>query len=355
MASRKAQYRLTNLLHELRGDSNTIGPKFKYKPKEQKQRDWFSYNEAQINETGDFLLLVRNMADDARKRLDYIDDRNPISGQQPKCPFDLAKAVLVQQYFQVSNRVAAGLVTKIFKEKLGIKDDIGYKDIERAYSNADVQDILNEVLRMSNEPIKDRETKFSIDGTGMPTTIKKNYANDRSDDAKKSAYRMLICMVGVEYKMFSAARVNGPGSESPFLIPLLEDTAQHFSRIDLVTGDAAYYTLNNCNAIAACGASPRIYPRIDALINADGSFAKKKMLLDLTRETQLWLEDYHNRSISEDANSILKCRFPRPFLKRREDRLDNEGFDKACTYNLRMLVYNHYTRDVEVSWLMSSS
>jgi len=354
MTSRKAQYKLTNLLHELKGDSDAIGPKFKYKPKQEKQRDWFSYTEAQVNEMGDFLLLVRNMVDDARRRLDYIDNRNRISGQQPKSPFDLTKAVLVQQYFQASNRVAAGLVTNVFKEKLGIEDDIGYKDVERAYSNADVQDILDEVLRMSNEPIKDKETMFSIDGTGMPTTIKKNYANDRGDDEKKKAYRMLIGMVGVEYKMFSAACVNGPGSESPFLIPLLRETAGMFSRIDLVTGDAAYYTLDNCDAIAACGAKPRIYPRIDASINADGSWDKKRMLMDMVTDAQLWLEEFHNRSISESVNSVLKCRFPRPFLKRREDRLDNEGLDKACTYNLRMLVYNHYTREIPVSWLMSS-
>lgn len=115
---------------------------------------------------------------------------------------------------------------------------------------------------------------------------------------------------------------------------------------------AVHYALGNCDEIAACGAKPRIYPRIDASINAEGSLAKRKMLMDMVADTQAWLEEYHNRSISEDANSILKCRFPRPFLKRREDRLDSEGFDKACTYNLRMLVYNHYTRGVEVSWLM---
>lgn len=354
MASRKVQHRLTSLLHELKGDSKSLKPKFKYKPREQKQRDWFSYNEAQVNEMGDFLLLVRNMVDDARKRLDYIDNRNPISGQQPKCPFDLAKAVLVQQYFQASNRVAAGLVTNVFREKLSLEGSIGYKDIERAYSNADVQDILNEVLRMSNEPIKDKETKFSIDGTGMPTTIKENYANDRGDSGKKAAYRMLICMIGTEYKMFSAACVNGPGSESPFLIPLLRETADMFSRIDLVTADAAYYARDNCDEIAACGAKPRIYPRIDASIKAGGSLAKKQMLMDLVADLQAWLEDYHNRSTSEEGNSVLKCRFPRPFLKRRKDRLDSEGLDKVCTYNLRMLIYNHYTRDVQVSWLMSA-
>ncbi|MFQ6010531.1 MAG: transposase, partial [Candidatus Aenigmatarchaeota archaeon] len=190
------------------------------------------------------------------------------------------------------------------------------------------------------------------DGTGMTTSIKQNYENDRGDDKKKAAYRMLIGMVGVEYKMFSASAVNGPGDESPFLIPLLEETGKVFERIDFVLADAMYYTLANCTRIAEYGAKPRIYPRIDAVINAKGSLAKKKMLLDLVNNAQQWLEEYHGRSISENVYSVLKGRFPRPVLKRRTDRLDNEGIDKTCAYNLRMLIYNHYTKDIEVKWLM---
>lgn len=352
MPSHKVQYQLRQLLEDLKDEDtkDLRTNKFKYNPKKPKKRDWFAYNEAQINEMNDFLVLVRNMVDDARRELDYIGNRT-ISGQQPKSPFDLAKAVLIQQFYQVSNRVSAGLA-RMFKEKLGIEQDLTYKDIERAYSNQDVQDIIQEVLKLSNEPIKNKETRFSIDGTGMETSIKQNYANEKSDDKKKAAYRMLIGMVGVEYKMFSASAMNGPGSESPFLIPLLEETAELFERIDVVLADAMYFSHNNCTKIAGYGAVPRIYPRVDAVINAKGSRAKKKMLLGLVNDAQKWLEEYHNRSISETVNSVLKCRFPRPLLKKRIDRLDNEGIDKTCAYNLRMLVYNHYTKDIEVKWLM---
>jgi len=351
MPSSKKQYKLTRLLHDLKEkDLIDLSPKFKYTSKPKKKRDWFAYDEAQLNEMGDFILLVRNIVDDARRELDYIDNRPSLPGQQPKSPFDIAKAVLLQQFYQVSNRVAAGLA-RLFKEKLGLEYRLTYKDIERAYSNQDVQDILQEVLKLSNEPIRGKETRFSIDGTGMETSIKQNYANEKGDEKKKAVYRMLIGMVGVEYKMFSASAVNGPGDESPFLIPLLEDTAEAFERIDFVLADAMYYTLANCTKIAEYGAKPRICPRIDAVINAKGSRAKKEMLLELLKNAQQWLEEYHGRSISENVYSVLKGRFPRHFLKRRIDRLDNEGVDKVCAYNLRMLIYNHYTKDLEVKWL----
>ncbi|OQX53280.1 MAG: hypothetical protein B5M53_07155 [Candidatus Cloacimonas sp. 4484_209] len=53
-------------------------------------------------------------------------------GRTPNNPADLAKTVLMQQYFGVSNRVTEGLVL-LFKEKLGLKDTFSYKAIERAY------------------------------------------------------------------------------------------------------------------------------------------------------------------------------------------------------------------------------
>lgn len=47
---------------------------------------------------------------------------------------DPAKAVLLQQYFGVSNRVTEGLV-KLFREKMQIEQKFSYKTIERAYNN----------------------------------------------------------------------------------------------------------------------------------------------------------------------------------------------------------------------------
>ena len=57
---------------------------------------------------------------------------NSGEGRPPKSACDKAKAVLMQQFFQCSNRVAEGFV-ELFREKLGIKERLTYKDIERAY------------------------------------------------------------------------------------------------------------------------------------------------------------------------------------------------------------------------------
>lgn len=351
MSAYTPQYRLSKLVSDIRdkdAPTDLSGKKFKYKPKEPKPRDWFRYTEAQVNEMNDFLVLVKNMVDVTMEKLDYITE-SKVSGRQHKSPFNLAKAVLLQQYFEASNRVAASLV-QVFKEKVGITEDLTYKDIERAYSHRDVQDILDRIILMTNEPIKDKETKFSIDGTGMPTSIKQNYESDNA--AKKaSGYDMLIGMIGVEHKMFSAFGIGEHGGESPWLMPLLDQTSQVFGSINLVVGDAAYLSRDNCTFIESVDAKPRIFPKSNTVINAGGSPAWKRMLVDFINDAQSWLSDYHNRSSSESTNYSLKCRSPRPLLKRRDDRRYGEIGAKITAHNIRQLGYIHYTHNISVPWL----
>lgn len=96
------------------------------------------------------------------------------AGRPPNSPGDLAKAILMQQYFGVSNRVAEGLVM-LFREKMRIRSTFSYKTIERAYENPLVTLILHEVFRITQEPVIDREHNFGIDGSGLATSIKQNW------------------------------------------------------------------------------------------------------------------------------------------------------------------------------------
>ena len=78
---------------------------------------WSSYNEAQVNELADTLNLIRRFVDRASA---YIPERSRRGRGRPPVPArDVAKALLLQACFGVSDRVAAGLV-RLFREKLGI-------------------------------------------------------------------------------------------------------------------------------------------------------------------------------------------------------------------------------------------
>lgn len=105
----------------------------KYVPKESDDSkvDWSKYDRAQVNELKDMILFIRRVVDRAVARLDLDEVEVNGRGRPPYPPGDLAKGVLIQQYFGVSNRVAEGFVD-LFKEKLGIDESFSYKTLERA-------------------------------------------------------------------------------------------------------------------------------------------------------------------------------------------------------------------------------
>ena len=346
MPSPKAQDRLASIIKDVRGRT------FPYVPKEKKRIDWASYDEAQLNEMNDYLVLVREIVDDIHREIGDIDQGKV--GHPPASCFDLAKAVLVQQYFECSNRVAAGLM-KLFTEKLRLRGGIGYKDIERAYENANVVLVLRLLFEKTQEPAAG-ETDFSGDGTGLPASIKRNYADDKGDAKKMRLYDKMIAIIGTRHQLIAAVEiVGGTAHEAPFLIPLLDEVKERYGRIGTVNYDGAAYSREIIGHIAGMGALPRILPPVTASLKARGCMPRRRMLLDLVEDTQKWLREYHSRSLTEARHSGDKRVFCRPVLRRLRCRRYVEGFSRACRYNIRRLVYIHYLNKVPVRWIARGS
>ena len=339
---RKVHDRLQDILKQVK-DGTIKAPE-----RDEKPIEWGSYTEAQLNEIKDYVLLTKALVDEVAAKLHHILAPPGKEGRPAKPATDKAKAVLIQQYFQSSNRVTAGLLWFV-KDRLGITTELTYQDIARAYSDPDVLLILKTVFDLTIEPIRSVEHNLSIDGTGEPTSIKQNYEQDKGGP-KAARYDMLICMIGTETKMFTAFDVTGPGGEAPFLEPLLEESAEKLDRIDGVEADAAYLSQKTCRAIAACGAVPRIFPKEGITLHAKGSAAWRRMLTEFVEHTQEWLAEYHRRSISETGNSVLKRVYHRPLLKRLDSRRGAEVGYRVVSYNIRRLVYLFY-QGLPVPWL----
>jgi len=320
----------------------------KYEPKEKREIDFNRYTVAQVNEINNVLLLIRRIVDDAY----HAVPENAGEGRPPKSACDKAKAVMMQQFFQCSNRVAEGFV-ELFREKLGIKERLTYKDIERSYENPDVALILHVAHQLSNEPVASKEKNFSIDGTGLPESSKQNYANDRKNGVAMKGYEKLIAIFGNRYKLIGACGIaDAHDNESPYLRPLLDELMEIYEELNLLQGDSAYLSRDNCDAIVQYGGTPRIYPKSNTVVNQRGSKAWTQMMLAFITDPQKWLQEYHPRSISESGNSVIKRRFPRNLLKRDYTRRKCEAFSRACVYNIRQLSYIHYLcPEISVHWL----
>jgi transposase len=345
----KNQQKLATIIQQLKEN------KFQYQEKEQKPTNWTNYDLAQTSEINDILLLIRDIIDQAAYNLNLpADTSEPRGPGRPKTnPADTAKAVLLAQYFGLSNRITKGYML-LFKEKLCLTSIFSYKTVERAYSDIETRQILEEVFELTNRPVKDLEHEFGPDATGLSTSSKQNYENDRAKNQASKDYEKIVVMTGFKYKLISAFKYADKPTdhESPYFEFLLAQTARRYGRVDLVVGDSAYLSRYNCDLVARVGAVARFYPKRGCTMRQKGSKVWRKMLDDLIVDPQKWLEAYHKRSNVEGFFSTLKRDNPLPLRKKLSDRRQQEAFTRACNLNLKRLCYLNYIENINTreSW-----
>jgi len=359
MGRKSNQSILRSLLNQIENEE------FKYEPKEKEKIDWYNYDHAQINEINDMLNTIRDCVDEVVNELNINEKyKNKVKerGRPPTHPGDLTKVILMQQYFLTSNRTTQGLVL-LFKEKLKLHDDFSYKTIERAYENPDVERILKQLFKSVQEPIKNKENEFSIDGTGLPTSIKKNYESEKySKGSQKknknmNGFEQAIIVVGANYKMIGSFEItnNSNAGESPYLESGLNEIASVYNNIELFVGDSAFISRKNCSLVGNLNAIPRFYPKKSDTFKSKGSKEWSDMHYAFINDPQQWLREYHKRSISETVNSTFERMFPNKLYKKLEIRRRCEAFCRACDYNIKQLNYLTYLKSIKLNSLKKNS
>lgn len=326
--------------------------KFPYEPPPTKPIDWASYTEAQVEEINDTLILIRESVDATR------EPPAPRSGKGRTSEYtahDLAKTLLVQQYHQASNRLAQGYA-RLYKEKLGLDRVPHYKAIERAYQDARVRKVLDDVFALTQEPEQGHVEGFTLDGSGLPRNVRGNWARDKeSKDAKKEHFDGSVVMLTLPHLIATAhvQRIVGFENECPTLAPLVEATVKSYGSLKgIVCGDAAFLSRENTRLIHRWGGTPRIFPKRNATLNPGGDWHGWRRMLDtFLDDTQHWLEDYHQRSLSETGWSRHKRRHPKPLMRRLDRRRGVERHARFIVDNLTRLATLRRLGEVTIPWL----
>jgi transposase len=333
---------------------------FEYDERPKRSLDWSSYTEAQAYELADMLYLIPKLVDEAVNLIPAEELERKGRGRPPvHSPGDVAKVLLMQSYFGVSNRVAAGLAL-VFKEKLRLSDTFSYKTVERGYDPGPVTRILQEVFRLTNEYGNANEDTFSFDGTGEPTSTKVNYESVRSEQRRKEdsssttaapgswpsrhGFQYSESSVGVHTKIFGGSTSTEGHSVGELLMfpSVLSRTRINCPGMEAALGDGLYSTRPACSMVTASGAKPYFFPKVNSIYMSHGVPSWKEMLYEFVDDPQRWLRVYHMRSISETANSMDKRRFPSKLKKRLAWRKDVESFLRRDVHNIRQYSYLSY-------------
>jgi transposase len=330
---------------ELRETITSIRKKeFPYKEKEQKKIDFTKYNTAQINEIADVLETIRDIVDQADRRLQQRAAAHKGPGRPPAPMKDVMKVQLMESYFGVSDRVSEGFL-RLFREKLGIASDFTYKTIERGYDPQRSKELLDEMLKVTNEIGNADERKFSVDGTGDPCTMKVNYESKRAQQRKqkqtKTSKELGDAFPGgkhdFQYSVFSI------GTTTKIIGGFA--TSDDHSRGELSffrEVDGVYANRVACALLEEREITPYFLPRSNATFRSKGVALWKSMLYSLAENPQQWLESYHERSISETGNSMLKRREPTKIRKKLSERKGTQEALKFMVHNVRQICYLKY-------------
>ena len=345
---------------------------FPYESREEKKVDWAMYDVAQCHEIADMIDMIRELVDSAATDLGIGKPKKRDRGRPSTPPDDVAKVLLLQSYLDVPNRVAEGMVY-LFKEKLGLSKEFSYKTIERGYDKECVKKILDEVFRLTNEPVKDLEKIFSVDGSGTPTSIKQNYAQDRQRQNEKRSKETAIgdtqksydslprsadkkhdyvykeAVIGTKYKLFAGWKSTTDHSigETTMFPEVFAQAIDNHPNMEQILGDGIFATRPICKVVGQYGVTPRFLPRRNVTFKRKGVKTWFEMLWSLSEEPQEWLSEYHMRSISETGYSMLKIRNPRPLRKRLDPRKENEDYFRGIVHNIRRLCYLRYLEGIK--------
>jgi len=351
---------------------------FEYEGREPVKTRWAKYDQAQIQEAVDYLENVRDLVDEADRR---IKARSPPEKRGPGRPpveaADIAKVLLMQTYTNSPNRVAEGLLL-MFREKLGIGRHFSYKTIERGYDRKAVNEILDEVTRIVNETVEGKEKQFAFDGTGFCGSSKENYADKRqrqnakrkgtesrgaSDEPLADAFpasdldgtrrfTFALMGIGVRSKLISGMVINPDQSvgETTMFPDVFQQTLSSHPGMSDALGDGAFAARWITNLVWGSHVVPYFMPRRNVTFMSKGFAGWAPMLHALWKDPQRWLATYHKRSIAETVNSMVKARFGAPLKKRLDPRRETETRLKLIGHNVRRVGFLEEYEGVVLRW-----
>lgn len=284
-----------------------------YESEEPRKISWPEYNDSQIEEAHDTLKFIRDSVDEAA----YM--RTPGKAGKPLTdPKVLAKAVLACEALGFTERNAQGWM-QLIGPFLEIREHLDDRTIGDSYDKSEVLYILKQVF----EKTKDSDGILSGDGTGLETSRKQNYEND-----KKTGDYMTSIVDSRE--IVQAFDISGE-QECKAMHKLIEQVYGNSLRLD-----AGFNDRELVDKIAEKGMAPYVFPKKNNDMN--GRLAWKLMYMGLFLDVMAWLTEYHLRSHAESFHSSFKEVYGQ-ITKRRVTSKLSQVTARIILHNRRRLSY----------------
>ena len=251
-----------------------------YEDREIKEINWIAYNQSQIEDCKETLLFIKNSVDKC------INPPGKV-GRPLTNPKELAKAILICEFFNLTERKAQGFL-ELVKIFVGINEKLDDRVIGNAYDKKEVAFILRQVFEMT----KNSDGKLSGDGSGLETSRRQNYGDNRS-----STKEFLTSIVDSR-EIIQAFDFSGE-DECKAMHLLIEEVDGESLRLD-----AGFNDRKLVRKIVEFGMLPYVYPKKNNNLNGDNSW--KEMYFEFLIDVTEWLQEYYLRVHCESFHSSFK-------------------------------------------------
>ena len=298
-------------------------------------RDWSAYNMSQTHEGEHFVTLLRDLCDTIPQPVKKGSGR-------PRLPLsDMLFGIGVKVYSTMSTRRAMSDLRNAHVD--GVLDKVpSCTSIFRYLEDESLTPVLKDLIERSALPLKSVETDFAVDSSGFATTTYHRWFDHKWGREVKEAQWVkahLIC--GIKTNVVTAAEVGTARSaDSPFLIPLVNTTAQSF-KVRELSADRAYSAHKNLRAVEAVGGEPFIAFKYTSSGNTqDGLWNRMYHYYNLRRAE--FLQHYHKRSNIETTFAMIKAKFGSSVRSKTPAAQVNEVLAKVLCHNIVVLIHSMY-------------
>ncbi len=312
-------------------------------------RNWRAYNCSQDDEKRLFRIMLRELCN-------MVEEKDQSRGR-PRIP--TGDMIFSAAYMVYSNHPARRFKTDLLElGKNGFISKVPHRNsISNYLLTESFTTIVTNLIEISSLPLKDFETHFPVDSTGLSTDRYARWVDDRTkeDKARRKWVKLhLIC--GAKTNIVTSVIVTpGEASDSRQFGRLVDVTKRNFN-IKEISADAGYLSGENMRHAILAGAIPFINFKSNNVLDADYKSTPWKSLLRLYSERHwVYMSYYNMRNNVETTFSMIKGKFDGRLWSVNERSQINEALLKVLCHNICVLIRSAYELSIDITFPTDTS
>lgn len=311
------------------------------------ERDWRTYEQQYARRLKLAMNWFEPLIEKAISTLN-ISNANSV-GRKPDLTLKQKTVLLLTKHLMGKNNRPMSAMLTLFSMLNGV--DVGYKTIERLYSDEEVLLVLHNLHMLILQEKGLTESDASGDGTGYTLTIKKHYATeaeklkDKAKDAntvakackqkqkKKTVFIYNFALMDFETRMYIAYGTSFKSERAAYnkAMQMAKDLGIKLKSIRL---DRYYSAQQYAKELGNMFKDITLYliPKKNATVK--GPWNWKRTLAKFAHEIMAYLKEYFKRNQSESGFSEDKRRFGWKITQKKPNTIDTANFLTTIWHNL---------------------